>query len=150
MPTRTIYLTKSRTSRSQRAHFAIFVPSPSNPSKGTLINAVGAPMAGYMLEFKRNDYPATTQQGHCEFFPIGEVDSRHIVDDAADENHEIASTDSEPRGELEMAAKRVRTPGVSENFMAPVNDVSYIYLLSIYLPWLVASNLVLIWLVGYE
>lgn len=131
MPTHTIYLTKARTSRSQRAHFAIFVPSPSTPSKGTLINAVGAPMAGYILEFKRNDCPATTQQGHCEFFPIGEVDSSHIVDSAA--NDEVASTDSEPRGDLEMAAARVRTPGVSENFMAPVNDVSFIYLLSLFI-----------------
>lgn len=132
MPTRTIYLTKSRTSRSQRAHFAIFVPSPSNPSKGTLINAVGAPMAGYMLEFKRNDCPETTQQGHCEFFSIGEVDSSHIVDAAEDG---VASTDSEPRGKLEMAAARVRTPGVSENFMAPVNDVSFYLSLSICLGW---------------
>lgn len=146
MPTRTIYLTKSRTSRSQRAHFAIFVPSPSTLSKGTLINAVGAPMAGYILEFKRNDVPAATQQERCEFFAIGEVDSSHIVDAAADD--EVASTDSAPRGELEMAAARVRTPGVSEKFMAPVNDVSFIHLylyLSFIWGSLVGSNLL-----GYE
>lgn len=143
MPTRTIYLTKSRTSRSQRAHFAIFVPSPSNPSKGTLVNAVGAPMAGYMLEFKRNDCPVNTQQGHCEFFPIGEVDSSHIVD-AAEDAVVSSSSDSEPRGELEMAAARVRTPGVSENFMAPVNDVSF-YLSALVGSFKLGSNVVGTW-----
>jgi hypothetical protein len=32
--------------------------------------------------------------------------------------------DSTPRGNIEIAASQVPTPGISQNFMAPVNDVS--------------------------
>lgn len=53
-------------------------------------------------------------------FPIGQVDSTHIVD-FPDEDRESRS--SNPRGDFEVVAARVPTPGVSGNFMAPVNDV---------------------------
>jgi hypothetical protein len=47
MTPRTIYLLSWRQAASQRAHFAIFVPSAINPQKGSLINVVGAPMTGF-------------------------------------------------------------------------------------------------------
>lgn len=129
MATRTIYLISFRNSPSQRAHFAIFVPSAADPNRGTLIHAVGAPMAGYILEFKRNYSPAMTQQRH-ETFPIGQVYSSNIVDSV-----DTAMTkDSTPRGNIEIAASQVPTPGISQNFMAPVNDVSpLVWLLFVYL-----------------
>lgn len=76
-------------------------------------------MAGYMLEFKRNHTPASSNEPYA-LFPIGQADSTHIVD-FPDEDKE--SRDSDPRGDVEVVAARVPTPGVSENFMAPVNDV---------------------------
>lgn len=104
-------------------HFAIFIPSPTSPNagRGTLINVVGAPMAGYKLEFERNHVPASRQHyQHYELFPIGEVNVQHIVDS----EDEVHSVDDSPRGEIEIVATQVKQPGISENFLAPVNDVS--------------------------
>lgn len=117
MATRTVYLISARNTSFQRAHFSTFVPSAANPDRGTKIHAVGAPMAGYVLEFKRNYNPSLDP--HDQTFPIGQVHSSDIVDspDAA------PSIDSTPRGKIELAATQIPTPGINQNFMAPVNDV---------------------------
>ena len=117
MTTRTIFLISARNTSFQRAHFSIFVPSVTNPDRGTKIHIVGAPMAGYVLEFKRNYNPSLEPHDHT--FAIGQVDSSDIVDssDAA------PSIDSTPRGKIELAATRVPAPGINQNFMAPINDV---------------------------
>ncbi|KAJ5085491.1 hypothetical protein N7532_010262 [Penicillium argentinense] len=120
MTARTIYLITSRNAEVQRAHFAIFVPSAAQPDQGTLIEAVGAPMTGYTLEFKRNYSPINDTQEHYSMIPIGDVDSEHILDATTD----VKSSDNEPRDNLEIAAAQVPTPGLSENFLAPVNDTS--------------------------
>lgn len=52
--------------------------------------------------------------------PIGEVGVQNI----ADSTTTARSRNSTPRGNLEIAASQVPTPRASENFMAPVNDVS--------------------------
>ncbi|KAJ5853931.1 hypothetical protein N7534_006474 [Penicillium rubens] len=78
MATRTIYLISARNTSFQRAHFSIFVPSATNPDRGTKIHAVGAPMAGYVLEFKRNYNPSL--EPHDQTFPIGQVHSSDVVD----------------------------------------------------------------------
>ncbi|KAJ5765649.1 hypothetical protein N7520_005208 [Penicillium odoratum] len=119
MSPRTIYLIKSRDSAAQRAHFAIYVPSEEDDNRGTLIQATGSPKSGYFLEFKRNYSPADSIERY-NIFPIGEVDSGHIVDPVPGVN----SSDSTPRGDIEVAAKEVPTPGISENFLAPVNNFS--------------------------
>lgn len=126
MPTRLIYLLSSQNAPFQRAHFAIFIPSPSplspNNERGTLINVVGTPMAGYKLEFERNHVPASRQHyQHYGLFPIEQVDSVNIVDS----EDEVHSVDDSPRGEVEIAAAQVKPPGISENFLAPVNDVCH-------------------------
>lgn len=74
-------------------------------------------MAGYVLEFKRNYNPSL--EPHDQTFPIGQIHSPDIVDspDAA------PFIDSTPRGKIELAATQVPTPGINQNFMAPVNDV---------------------------
>lgn len=120
MEPRTIYLISSRPSPHQRAHFALWVPSAANPQVGSSIHVVGAPMAGFALEFKRGYNPALTGTDH-EIWPIGQVDSSHIVE-VPDPGRII--TENTPRGNLEIAATQVRPPGISVNFMAPVNDVS--------------------------
>lgn len=121
MATRTVYLILQRNAASQRAHFAIWVPCATEPEKGTLINVVGAPMVGYELQFERNHCPAVTTQSH-EIFPIGQVHSDHIADSLNDNQR----VDYDPKGDLEIAAAQVPPPRISENFMAPVNDVSEI------------------------
>lgn len=62
MASRTVSLIAYRNAATQRAHFAIFIPSAANQDLGTLIHVIGAPMAGYQLEFKRNYSLVLTQQ----------------------------------------------------------------------------------------
>lgn len=119
MTPRTLYLIASRNAAAQRAHFAVFVPGADNPEQGTLIEAVGAPMAGYALEFKRNYCPLQDYVENYEILRIGDVDSRHIVDDQTG----IKSIDQDPRDDIELVASQIPTPGISENFLAPVNEV---------------------------
>ena len=118
MSPRTISLIASRNAELQRAHFAIFVPAAANPDQGTLIQAVGAPMMGYALEFKRN-YALADSQERYTMVSLGEVDPANIVDSTDD----VKCSDSISRGNIEIAASQVPTPGMSENFLAPVNDV---------------------------
>lgn len=123
MAPRTIYLVSFRPSKTQRAHFGIWVPSVAKLEIGTLIHVVGAPMAGFSLQFKRSYNLELTKQEY-ELWPIGEVDSTHFVE----RSNETFTTDTNPRGDLEIAATQVRPPGISQNFMAPVNDVSSSFL----------------------
>ena len=117
-----VYLISSRQVPSQRAHFAIFIPSAADPQIGTVINVVGAPMIGYLLEFKRNYVPASDQQHHTAT-PIGQINSENLVDSSNGQE----SVDSTPIGNVEIVAARVTPPRVSQNFMAPVNDVSFMH-----------------------
>ncbi|MCJ1255127.1 hypothetical protein MMC24_002943 [Lignoscripta atroalba] len=121
MAIRTVYLVSARNTPWQRAHFSIFVPSAgtANPALGTIIHVVGAPMAGYSLEFKRNYAPELSNEPHT-MVPIGSVDESNIVDHASADTT-IYST---PRGNLEIAASRIPPPRISQNFMAPVNDTT--------------------------
>lgn len=128
MAQRPVWLAKSRGSRSQRAHFSIFVPNAADAAidpnagsscKGTVIHVVGAPMAGYGHEFKRNHDPSTSQDLE-NMVRIGWVNSEHVADPPTDD----ASQDDIPVGRMDAEALRVPAPRRNENFMAPVNDVS--------------------------
>jgi hypothetical protein len=119
MSTRTVYLASSRQSSRQRAHFALFVPSANDASIGTLIHVVGAPMAGYSLQFKRNSCPDAEAPPRT-LTPIGQIHATHIIDSA----HSAQSVDDRPRGNVELVAAQVPPPRISQNFLAPVNDVS--------------------------
>lgn len=123
-----VYLAKSRRGQ-QRAHFAIFIPhaaylglDPNDRSKpciGTVIQVVGAPMLGYAHEFKRN-YDREDADGVETFVHLGSVGPDHIVEPQTT----AMSRDTVATGLLERIALQVPAPGVNENFMAPVNDVS--------------------------
>jgi hypothetical protein len=122
MVSRTVFLVSSRLVPSQRAHFAIFVPSAADPQTGTIIDVVGTPMMGYSLEFKRN-YALAANQQHQTTTPIGEIDSQNLVDSTNEQD----SIDFTPRDNVEAVAARMAPPGISQNFMAPVNDVSFMH-----------------------
>lgn len=81
-------------------------------------------MMGYILEFKRN-YSFVDSAERYITVPIGDIDSANIVDSTDG----VKSSDSMPRGNIEIVASQVPTPGMSENFLAPVNDVSFAQLL---------------------
>ena len=115
---RAIQLISFRQNPSQRAHFSIFVPSLANPRKGSLIHAVGAPMAGFSLEFKRNYDPEESKKRHT-VIPLGEVPASSVVDPVVNVKEETVARD-----DLERIAEKVPTPRASVNFLAPVNDVS--------------------------
>ncbi|PYI08705.1 hypothetical protein BO78DRAFT_339142 [Aspergillus sclerotiicarbonarius CBS 121057] len=120
MPLRSVFLVSSRNSPGQRAHFSIFVPSAASPTIGTSIHVVGAPMMGYELEFKRNYTPSVNEEPY-EMVMIGQVDSHNIVDSSGESSMFVDHT---PRDNLEVAARQVPPPRISENFMAPVNDTT--------------------------
>ncbi|PMD33309.1 hypothetical protein L207DRAFT_571503 [Hyaloscypha variabilis F] len=119
MDVRTLRLVSFRQSARMRAHFAIFVPSARDERIGTLIHVVGAPMAGYRLEFKRNYCPDASNQPHT-VISIGQVYANHVVDSAND----LQSIDDRPNGDIEVAATQVPPPRISENFLQPVNDTT--------------------------
>ncbi|BCS22029.1 uncharacterized protein APUU_30254A [Aspergillus puulaauensis] len=119
MTSRTVSLVSYRSTQSQRAHFGVFVPS-ADEAVGTLIQVVGAPMVGYVLEFKRNYCPDLTQRANS-LFALGQVDSANIVDSGAPSKEFV---DTIPNGNIEIPASEVQPPPISENFMAPVNDTT--------------------------
>ncbi|KAJ5117217.1 hypothetical protein N7448_004159 [Penicillium atrosanguineum] len=120
MSPRTIYLISSRNTEAQRSHFAIFVPAAEQPDRGSLIQAVGAPMTGYILELKRNYSPKDDSTEKYTMIEIGHVDSINIVDSSS----KVKESDGVPQGNIETVASQIPTPGISDNFLAPVNDMT--------------------------
>lgn len=81
MGPRILQLISERESTRQRAHFGILVAAANTPNKGTLIHVVGAPMMGYMLQFRRNFDPTDdNNRKTCTAFPLCHVDETHVVD----------------------------------------------------------------------
>jgi hypothetical protein len=118
MSTRTVFLLVYRVQRSQRAHFGIWVPYEEVGVDGTVIHVVGAPMVGFMLEFKRRYNPKETAR-HPDLVPLGSVDLQHIHIFGGNKG-----IDDTPRGDLESVATQIEPPKISANFLAPINDVS--------------------------
>jgi len=129
--TRPVYLARTREGSQQRAHFAIFIPNSvyrnaalddySQPCLGTLINVVGAPMTGFCHEFKRN-YNIMASRGLQPLVYLGSIDSSIVTDPQTT----AEAIDTTATGTLDGLALQILPPGVSQNFMAPVNDVSHI------------------------
>jgi len=79
-------------------------------------------MIGFRLQFERNFAPSEEATGTLAIVSIGSVDQENAVsDDAANDDK---SEDDSPRSKLEIIACQLPPPRISENFMAPVNDVS--------------------------
>ncbi|RMZ81399.1 hypothetical protein DV738_g2283, partial [Chaetothyriales sp. CBS 135597] len=104
MAGKTVYLLKSSQSPSQRGHFALYIPEDAFPGRGTLINVVGTPMTGFQLETKSDHDPGATQEPY-ESFSLGQVPEASVAT-------------------MLQLAGTVRPPGISQNFMAPVDGVN--------------------------
>ncbi|KAF2650382.1 hypothetical protein K491DRAFT_139372 [Lophiostoma macrostomum CBS 122681] len=118
MATRTLYLITYRRVLRERTHFAIWAPYKEEGGTGTLIQVLGAPMAGYGLEFKRAYSPAAADEPK-EMIPLAKIDAQLLGHWTG-----TPSTDSTPRGNLESIAAQIPPPGISRNFLAPVNDTT--------------------------
>jgi hypothetical protein len=53
------------------AHWALFIPSPSSPNTGTLLNARGTALSGFTIEFESN-YSLADAPAHKRIL-LGEV-----------------------------------------------------------------------------
>jgi len=84
-------------------------------------------MIGFKLQFKRNFMPSEEAAGCLTLIPIGDVDLENISVSvsSSDDDTNSKSEDDSPRSKLEVIASRLPPPRISENFMAPVNDVSF-------------------------
>ncbi|KAF2757270.1 hypothetical protein EJ05DRAFT_500813 [Pseudovirgaria hyperparasitica] len=124
-----VWLCKYRRSSNMRYHFALFIPNKAyvsqNPQdknevcKGTIIHVVGAPMAGYSHEFKRN-YDTSTSDQLRGLVHIGHVDQGLVYEPPTED----FSRHSSAMSSLERVALQIQAPRASENFMAPVNDTT--------------------------
>ncbi|EEQ90662.2 uncharacterized protein BDCG_05782 [Blastomyces dermatitidis ER-3] len=86
-----------------------------------MIHIVGAPMAGYRLEFKRNYAINLTLQLYTRL-AIRQINSQHIVPDSDPQAPLV--TDSSPKCAIEVAATQIPPSAISQNFLAPVNDTT--------------------------
>ncbi|KAL6247879.1 hypothetical protein RBB50_005227 [Rhinocladiella similis] len=99
-----IHLLKFRQATNQRAHFAIYIHEGEFPGTGILVHVVGAPMAGFQLEIKLNYNLDNTQQRYT--------------------HHLLGQVSASTAATIKQLASNVRPPGISQNFMAPVDGVN--------------------------
>ncbi|CAK4034525.1 Hypothetical predicted protein [Lecanosticta acicola] len=124
-----VYLAISRPAASQRAHFAIFVPDfasrhldPSREGKGLLIHVVGAPMVGFQHEIAKGHSCAEAKR---ECVKLGEVNCGG--GGGGGEEERVAGGEEEEEELLLLLLERIalgiRPPGISGNFLGPVDGV---------------------------
>jgi hypothetical protein len=108
MDTRTIYLISACNTTFQPANFSTMRERNQGPRRQRSYGRL-SPSIKTKLQPK---YGATRPA-----LPIGEVHSSLIIDSSTDAPPRIDPT---PRGNIELAAAEAPTPGISQNFMAPV------------------------------
>jgi hypothetical protein len=114
---RTLHLVVYPGQANQRAHFGTWVADEEGGEFGTLIHVVGSPMTGFALQFRRR-YSPNDDDRHPALVRVGEIDAQHVHNFEGERGE-----DTTPRGKLEELAAQIQPPRLSENFMAPVNDV---------------------------
>jgi hypothetical protein len=112
-----VFPTRASKINGTRSHWAIFIPDIVDTSIGKLIQVLGTPFTGYVLEFWRN-YNMSTIAETFEKVLLGEVDEKWI--EKGEEENYKTSTDVNPRDEIERLAKRVEVPGVSREPLNPL------------------------------
>lgn len=107
-----VYPTRASKVNGTRAHWALFVPSSTSSTQGTLIQVLGTPFTGYGLEFKQG-YKLNDVKENFSTFVLGEVDGKHVGEGDGE------GTDILARDEVEREAKKVEVPGVSREPLNP-------------------------------
>ncbi|KAF2787172.1 hypothetical protein K505DRAFT_329848 [Melanomma pulvis-pyrius CBS 109.77] len=115
------------------AHWALFIPSLSNPRIGKTFDAVGTPFTGYSLRFRRN-YNLDDEPRKFTLVAIADVEDSLVEDTQGDGK---VSEDVEPMDRLEHEAKRVQTPGVSKKPLDPFGGRNCQSWVIDYVTWLV-------------
>jgi hypothetical protein len=118
---RTLHLVVYPKQVSQHAHFGIRVADKEGGDFGTLIHVVGSPMTGSALQFRRR-YAPKDDDRHPRVLRVGEIETQHIHDYEGERGEDITS-----KGSLEGVAAQIQPPRPSENFRAPINDVSVFF-----------------------
>ena len=109
-----VYPTRASKVNGTCAHWALFIPSSTSSTQGTLIQVLGTPFTGYGLEFKRG-YKLDDVKEKFRSFLLGDVEGKYV----GDGDEEESGTDVQARDEVEREAKRVEVPGVSREPLNP-------------------------------
>ncbi len=111
-----VFPTRASKINGNRAHWALFLTSPSPNTPGKLIQVLGTPFTGYGLEFKRN-YSLDVLRENFQSYELGEVVDVFVA--FGDDDNRKQSTDCTPRDVLERLAGTVEPPGVSRSRLDP-------------------------------
>ncbi|EUC63466.1 hypothetical protein RSOL_491410 [Rhizoctonia solani AG-3 Rhs1AP] len=91
------------------AHWALWIPSLSQPKTGKIINAVGDPSSGFVREIERQFNLASVSGSKSTVLLSDRVDAKHILDsdssgpEAVDQVEKIACGISPPEKSLHSA-----------------------------------------------
>lgn len=91
------------------AHWSLFIPTESNPDFGKRIHAIGDPLHGFQLEFKRG-YDLSATSSKKTVIDLCRVDGVHVVDGPAERG-----SDKIPIDDIEKKATEVPAPEGSMN-----------------------------------
>ncbi|CAE6406881.1 unnamed protein product [Rhizoctonia solani] len=89
------------------AHWALWIPSLSQPKIGKIINAVGDPSSGFVREIERQYNPGSVSGSKSTVLLSNRVDAKHILDSD--------SSGPEPVDEVEKIAAGIPPPEKSLN-----------------------------------
>lgn len=122
---RTIYLIVYN-SRLFPAHWAIWIPSQSDPDIGRIINAAGDVLTGFDITFERN-YDITAETRPHQVISLGQVGDGDVIDVPGDGSHRV---ESESQGDL-VAWDSIEEAGLSTpapvKSLRPVSSVCHFF-----------------------
>ncbi|KAL2683282.1 hypothetical protein Neosp_007752 [[Neocosmospora] mangrovei] len=112
---RTIFLIVYN-SRLFPAHWAIWIPSQSDPNVGKIVNAAGDVLTGFDITFERN-YNISAESRPHQLISLGNVQDGHVVDVPGDGRYRV---ESQSQGDL-VAYDLIEEAGL--NTPAPVKSL---------------------------
>ncbi|OAL55170.1 hypothetical protein IQ07DRAFT_582700 [Pyrenochaeta sp. DS3sAY3a] len=91
------------------AHWALWIPSLSDPNCGKRIHAEGDALTGFVVYFERNYNISTTTRTH-QVIPLAQVLDHYVIDVPGDGT---CSRDQTPHDYIEQFALLIPAPGAS-------------------------------------
>lgn len=91
------------------AHWALFVPDPERPQRGTVLNVRGDPLHGFAHEFERGYVPSEDPEKPPAVLKLGAIAERLIRAEGSAPD----GNDSTAHNQLERLALSVDAPGRS-------------------------------------